>query len=216
MAKKEVAPKVKKVVLPKGITMEDIRALGAEMNETVFKDEPIDLDAMDDYTCFEQVKADMDALQPEDPISPESRATLKAIGCEVEFITEETEEEVVDDTEETPIDLTGVDIDTMKVIAKENGIRIPPPFLKDEEKMRTYLDGKLSGMVADPTTKKEKKNGKRGKLKEGMNTLIEELCSVPGAGMENEDEYVSAVKKVFPDKPYRVIGNAIYAFFHKK
>ena len=74
----------------------------------------------------------------------------------------------------------------------------------------------------------EKPKGKRGrkpagdkppKVKKekgiGISAFLDAL-PVEDYKSKHEDEFVLAAKKQFPDKPYRVIGNAVYAAFKKK
>jgi len=66
---------------------------------------------------------------------------------------------------------------------------------------------------------KAKKSGSKkkgaGKKKEGMATFLQETLK-DGLGDRHEDDVVLEVKEKFPEKSYRVIGNAIYAVLRKQ
>lgn len=62
------------------------------------------------------------------------------------------------------------DIEEIKDIAKDHGIRIPPPFLKNIAKLKEYVSGKLSDMLEEqgggdpePEPEPETKPGRGGK-----------------------------------------------------
>lgn len=57
------------------------------------------------------------------------------------------------------------DVEAVKAIAKARGIRIPPPFLKDLSKLKTYVTGKLDGSApAAPKADKKKKEDSGPKI----------------------------------------------------
>ena len=82
--------------------------------------------------------------EPEDEIEPEDPKVVKALLADVK---------------------KAKDIDAIKAIAKARGIRIPPPFLKDLAKLKTYVTGKLDGSApAAPKADKKKKEDSGPKI----------------------------------------------------
>lgn len=105
----------------------------------------------------EELKVDIDGLS----VAKIKVALIEALDTEEE---EEVEEEEEEEVEEEAIPLKGKEakavkeaiaavkksrkLDDVKAIAKENGIRMPPPFLDDLKKLKPYVTGKLEDILS--------------------------------------------------------------------
>lgn len=74
------------------VTKDQLLALGAEMNTLLFPGEEVDFTEMDEDGILEQIKADAGSIDPGDQFSDESKATLAAIGIDVEWTVPEAKE----------------------------------------------------------------------------------------------------------------------------
>lgn len=90
-AKKGTKPPVEEVETAE-VTKDQLLALGAEMNTLLFPGEEVDFTEMDEDGILEQIKADAGSIDPGDQFSDESKATLAAIGIDVEWTVPEAKE----------------------------------------------------------------------------------------------------------------------------
>ncbi len=179
----------------------------------------------------EELEVDVDGLS----VAKMKSALIEELADEEEEEEEEEEEVEEEEVEEEEVEATPLKgkeakvvkdaiaavkksrkLDDIKAIAKENGVRIPPPFLKDLKKLKPYVTGKLEDILSGEVEVKKaaKKTSKKKSSGNTLNKFFEENVE-KGFDMEDEDEIVEAAKKVFPDKSYRVIGNALYSFVKK-
>lgn len=140
-------------------------------------------------------------LVAEDTVTAETANTLKVLGIECPAGVSEAEEadddtddqddesadeqEDVDNSEAIELAEAGVakvektkKLEDLRAIAKENGINIPPPFLKDLAKMKDYLTKKLSAIAAGEIPEKKSKDPveKKNKGLSVTNIIREEIC----------------------------------------
>lgn len=186
MATKKATPKKK---APE-IDFEAVRTLGQEMNDIMFPEEPFDFESMADEEVLEQVKESAAEIQPTDEFSDESKATLATIGINIEW---EEEAEEADETGSESSNLDDMDLDGLKAFAKEKGIRCPPPFLKDEDKLRGYITGKLTEAKGGTPAEKKKpaKKEKKGKGPSATGTVMEIVVDNPGFTIEQIEAALS-------------------------
>ena len=181
----------------------------------------------------EELEVEVDGMK----IAEMKDALIEAIDSDVDADDEDEDEEepaeVEDEDEETPeaVPLKGKEakvikdaidsvkkskkLDDVKAIAKENGIRMPPPFLKDLKKLKPYVTEKLEDILSGEAVVK-KAAPKKAKKPAGptLQSFFEKNVKKE-FDMKDEDEIVEAAKEEFPDKSYRVIGNALYGFVKK-
>lgn len=169
-AKKGTKPPAKEVETAETdeveVTKDQLLALGAEMNTLLFPGEEVDFTEMDEDGILEQIKADAGSIDPGDQFSDESKATLAAIGVDIEW----------------------------------TALAPAPPKASGK--------GKAEKKAAEPKVKKEKAPSEN----DGINAFF---TGLPDTLTAPEDEIVVKAKVKFPEKPYRVIGNALYAFRRK-
>lgn len=81
---KKAAPKVEapEVEMP---TLEELQALMAEINAKIFPENPVDFDEMDEDDLTAQIEQDASEIKPTDEFSNEAKATLVALGIEIEW-----------------------------------------------------------------------------------------------------------------------------------
>lgn len=207
--------KGKKNELP--CSKEALLDLAEEMNQVMFADDPVDFSEMTPEQVLAQVKQDMESIDPADKFSDEAKETLAEIGLEIEWIDtttlsnakkkaakEKEEKEAAPSTANLEdFEAEDRDLEGMKAYAKKHGIRIPPPFLKDEDKLRNYIVDKIKnpGKKEKPAKKEKKESGSRGRggavnkhgHREGtMAAAIDEMIE---NGITKED----AVKKLMED-----------------
>jgi len=174
-------------------------------------------------------------LVAEDAVTAETAATLKTLGiecpagiCEEEdqddYATADFEES--DDQDEEPTDeqeevdnseaiaLAEVTIpkvkkskklDELKALAKENGLVIPPPFLKDLAKMKEYLVKKLTAISDGEIPAKKTKTSKPKKEKKDkkpfvMDALREIMCVDETISLEELKKQITAQGFVVTDR----------------
>lgn len=230
MAAKKPTPKKKKKEKPK-VTLEDLQAVAKEFNRFMFdKGDGIDIDLEYNDLLKETLEA-ADDLVKEDEITPATAATLVALGVkhsasiapaeDTEDTKEEEEveeeegskeegEETEDEKESEPVDVTDAITavkkakkdDAIKAIAKENGIRIPPPFLKDIKKLREYVTGKLNDLASGVSALAKKKGEKKtsGKVEKAggivkytrSNALIDALKASGKKGRSRSEIVIDA------------------------
>jgi len=194
-------------------------AAAEDINGRGYFKPPINLE-MDDDSLMTELKETSEQLVAEDELDDSTWALFAEweVGPRASEAEAEAEEEPAGEPVDVSAPLAAVKkaktINNLKAIAKDNGIRIAPPFLKDLAKLRDYVTGKLNDLGAGkaPTKKKGKVKaagpGKKGK--EGMAIFLEDVLK-DGLGDRHEDDIVLMAKEKFPEKPYRVIGNSIYA-----
>jgi hypothetical protein len=236
-----MAPKKSKKEAPKPeVTLEQLISVAEDFNSFMFADptEGIDLELEYDELLAE-VTETAEELEATDTIQKETAETLNALDIEtVAGIADfdepgkeqeegnGQEEENGDDEDKAAkaADIALIkktkDVEKLKNIAKAWSIRIPPPFYKDTAKLKEYLIGKLDGSAPAP----EKPSGKKGKANKpakqpkessvGINDFFTSVIPT-GLGTQHEDVIVLQAKEKFPEKPYRVIGNALYAYNRK-
>jgi hypothetical protein len=85
-AAKKATPKAtpKKAAEPV-VSQEELLALGEEMNTLLFPGEEVDFSEMSAEEITAQIKADAENIDPKDLFSDDSKATLAAIGIEIEW-----------------------------------------------------------------------------------------------------------------------------------
>jgi len=233
-----MAPKKSKKNPKPEVTLEQLIAVAEDFNSFMFADpeEGIDLELE-----YDELKAEVtetaEELEATDTIQKETAETLNALDIEtiagIADFEEPGEEQEENGQEEENGDEDAAakaadialvkktkDVEKLKNIAKAWSIRIPPPFYKDTAKLKEYLIGKLDGSAPAP----EKPSGKKGKAdkpakqpKESSVSINDFFVSVipTGLGTQHEDAIVLQAKEKFPEKPYRVIGNALYAYNRK-
>lgn len=219
------------------VTLEQLIAVAEDFNSFMFADpeEGIDLD-LEYEGLLAEVTETAEELEATDAIQFETAETLNALDVKftaaVDGFDEPGEEEAGEETSEDDekeeaakaADIAMLkktkDIEKMKTVAKAYGIRIPPPHYKDIAKLREYLIGKLDGSA--PVAEKKEKPAKAEKKEKapkaptvGINDFFEKVIPDGLGEDQHEDEVVLLAKKEFPDKPYRVIGNALYAYNRK-
>ena len=184
------------------LTEEDVNAMKKAELVKLAKDEEIDIskkkttkairDAILDARFWYKPKEDEEPKEDEDEIVPLKGAEAKAMNALIAKVGKSRK------------------LDDVKAIAKENKIRIPPPFLKDLKKLKSYVVGKLEDILSGEAQKPKPKKGK----KEKKATLVDffEKNVEKDFDMADEDKIVEAAKEEFPEKPYRVIGNSLYSF----
>jgi len=201
------------------VTIDHLVAVAEDFNTFMFKEgeEDINLDLEYDDLLKEITELAED-LVADDTVTAETSDTLAALGIANPANVSDADDDETD--AQLAADLAVIKksskIEKIKEIAKLYKITVPPPFLKDLAKLKTYVVGKLDGSApAKPKAEKAAKAPKVPKEKtEGINSFLEKV--IPnGLGDKHEDEIVELAKKEFPDKPYRVIGNAIYAHCRK-
>lgn len=106
------------------------------------------------------------------------------------------------------------DIEKMKGVAKAWGIRIPPPFYKDTNKLREYLVGKLDGSAPAPEKKEkvdkpEKKEKKAKKVGGGVIAKIAELITAAGKKGITKEAILAELVKEFPDREEKSMKNTL-------
>ena len=195
--------------------------LAEEMNQVMFADDPVDFSKMTPEQVLAQVKQDMESIDPADKFSDEAKETLAEIGLEIEWIDtttlsnakkkaakEKEEKEAAPSTANLEdFEAEDRDLEGMKAYAKKHGIRIPPPFLKDEDKLRNYIVGKIKnpGKKEKPAKKEKKGGGSRGRggvvnkygHREGTMTAIIDECLENGT---TEKDCIAEIVKAFPNK----------------
>lgn len=85
-AAKKTTPKAtpKKAAEPV-VSQEELLALGEEMNTLLFPGEEVDFSEMSDEEIIAQIKADAENIDGKDQFSDDSKATLAAIGIDIEW-----------------------------------------------------------------------------------------------------------------------------------
>jgi hypothetical protein len=82
--KAAAAPKVEapEVEMP---TLEELQALMAEINAKIFPENPVNFDEMEEDDLTAQIEQDASEITPTDEFSDEAKATLVALGIEIEW-----------------------------------------------------------------------------------------------------------------------------------
>lgn len=150
-----------------------------------------------------EVVAEEGDEEPEDP--PEEEDEVEE--SEDEEADEEEENEDEEEPAGEPVDVSkelkavkaAKKLDAVKTIAKEKGIRIPPPFLKDLKKMKTYVTGKLEDMAEGKVApkkpeKKQKKAAKQAPSYTRSHALIDALKQT---GTGTREEIVNVADTLF-------------------
>lgn len=122
------------------------------------------------------------------------------------------EQEEVDNSEAIALAEAGIvkvkktkKLEDLRAIAKENGINIPPPFLKDLAKMKDYLAKKLSAIAAGEIPAKKAKIAKPKKEKKEkkpfvMDALREIMCADETISLEELKKQITAQGFVVTDR----------------
>lgn len=134
------------------IPMEDLIALGEEMNTIMFPDDRVDFDAVveegGEAGLIAQLTADAANIDPKDPFTDGAKATLAAIGVEIEWV--EKKAPVKKGKKEKPA--------KPEKPAKAPKAEKPAkaPKVEKEKKARAEKDGGIGGLVHSILTESKK------------------------------------------------------------
>lgn len=139
-------------------------AAAEDINSRGYFKPPISLE-MEDSALEAELKETSEQLVAEDELDDSTWALFAewGVGPRVGEAKAEAEEEPAGEPVDVSAPLAAVKkaktIDDLKAIAKDNGIRIAPPFLKDLTKLRTYVTEKLNDLGAGKAPAKKKVTG---------------------------------------------------------
>lgn len=162
------------------VTRGELVKVAKELNDVLKPDTPIDIKA-NAAKLDQKIREASTLLEEADEVTDETKAVLNTIGADMpeSWKTEPEGEGGEEEQEEThpaepersePVD-TAADVKKAKAakkvadlqaIAKGQGIRIAPPFLKDLKKCRDYVVAKLEDLAENGRVIKPKKEKKAG------------------------------------------------------
>ncbi len=139
-------------------------AAAEDINSRGYFKPPINLE-LEDSALEAELKETSEQLVAEDELDDSTWALFAewGVGPRAGEAKAEAEEEPAGEPVDVSAPLAAVKkaktIDDLKTIAKDNGIRIAPPFLKDLAKLRDYVTGKLNDLGAGKVPAKKKASG---------------------------------------------------------
>jgi len=158
-------------------TAATLDALGIEYEAKVDEAEEADEPDADDEEPAEDDDDQDDDTDEEDEPEPVDPAVIKVATTQLAAVKK------------------GKKIEDLKIVAKEAGLNIPPPFLKDIKKMREYLAKKLQAVIdgtAAPKATKKEKAPKKEKKQGVMDALRTITCKDENITQEELTKQIEA------------------------
>jgi len=222
------------------VTRGELVKAAKELNDVLFEEDDkqrIDIKA-NAKVLDQKIREASTLLANDDEMSEETLTTLKTIGADLPESmggpasgtedgdddpgTEEQEQEEEVETEK--IDTTAAvksakvakKVAELQAIAKEMGVRIAPPFLKDLKKCRDYVVEKLQKLATEgrpvkrEKVKKERKaGGKRGPGPGIIATIFEFVSKATAKSPVKKDDILAHLKEKFPEREEKSMSATI-------